>query len=71
MKFIILILLLTVIILYVRRFFYFIEKRDFTVSQALSAAAVAWVKDVPDLINNIVKGFKAGIDFIKGENIKD
>ena len=68
MAFILTIVILTIMILYAKNFLFFIEKKDFSIAEALGAAAVAWIKDVPELIKNIIKGIKAGIDFIKGGN---
>ena len=69
MKLLIFIFLISILVLIMRRTFYFVEKHDFKFLQALGAAAVAWVADVPEIIKGISNGIKYGIDFLKGKNI--
>jgi len=69
-------LIITILILIVRRIAYFMEKHNFGLLQALGAALVAWIADVPGIVMKFIEGIKYGILFLsknfkeenKGEN---
>ena len=58
-------ILAVIAVLIAKKFFYFMEKEDFSFSKAIGAALVTWVLEIPKICKNLYLGIEEGFKYLK------